>query len=190
MAEFKITETGIKDLVVIEPQVFGDSRGFFLESYNKKEFAKNGLYYNFVQDNHSKSEKGVLRGLHFQTQYSQDKLVRATNGSVYDVAVDLRKNSQTFGKYYGLIISAENRKMFLVPKGFAHGFLTLEDNTEFMYKVTEYYHPEFDSGIIWNDSKLAIPWPLEEYGINKKHLKLSTKDSKLQTYMQFTLNLT
>ena len=151
MAEFKKIKTGIEGLCVIEPQVFGDERGFFIESYNKREFEKIGIDLEFIQDNHSKSKKGVLRGLHFQTQYGQDKLVRVIHGSVYDVAVDLREGSLTYGKWYGLILSAENKKMFLVPKGFAHGFLTLEDDTEFQYKVTDYYAPEFDSGMLWSD---------------------------------------
>ena len=186
MAEFKITETGIKDLIIIEPQVFGDSRGFFIESYNKRDFEKLGLDYDFIQDNHSKSTKGVLRGLHFQTQCGQDKLIRALRGSVYDIAVDLRNGSDTFGKWFGLILSAEDKRMLMVPKGFAHGFLTLEDETEFQYKVTDYYAPEFDSGLIWNDETLKIDWPLEKYGINVKDLKLSEKDKKLQTFQEYT----
>jgi len=176
VAEFKKIETGIEGLVIIEPQVFGDERGFFIESYNKREFEKIGIHLEFIQDNHSKSKKGVLRGLHFQTQYGQDKLVRVIQGSVYDVAVDLREGSPTYGKWHAEILSAENKKMFLVPKGFAHGFLTLEDDTEFQYKVTDYYAPEFDSGMLWSDEDLAIAWPLSEYGLTPETLSLSAKD--------------
>ena len=148
MSKFKKIETGIEGLYIIEPTVFGDNRGFFLETYNKKEFEEIGITDEFVQDNHSKSKKGVLRGLHFQTQHSQGKLVRAIKGSVYDVAVDLRKDSKTFGKWFGVELNAENKKMLYIPENFAHGFLTLEDETEFMYKCTNFYHPEYDSGII------------------------------------------
>ncbi|MGL6115869.1 MAG: dTDP-4-dehydrorhamnose 3,5-epimerase, partial [Cetobacterium sp.] len=151
MGKFKRVKTGIKDLIVIEPTVFGDNRGFFMESYSKKDFAEIGMDVEFVQDNHSKSKKGVLRGLHFQTKHIQGKLVRVTAGSVLDVAVDLRKDSSTFGKHYLVELTADNKKMFYIPPGFAHGFLTLEDNTEFQYKCTDYYAPEFDSGVLWND---------------------------------------
>ena len=133
---FEVIKTPIKDLVVIQPKVFGDERGFFLETYNKKSFEELGLTMEFVQDNHSKSKKGVLRGLHFQTKNTQGKLVRVAKGSVYDVAVDLRKGSETFGKWYGILLTENNKTMFYVPEGFAHGFLTLEDGTEFMYKCT------------------------------------------------------
>lgn len=184
MAEFKQIETGIEGLVVIEPQVFGDERGFFIESYNKREFEKIGIDLEFIQDNHSKSKKGVLRGLHFQTQCGQDKLVRVIHGSVYDVAVDLREGSSTYGKWYGLILSAENKKMFLVPKGFAHGFLTLDDDTEFQYKVTDYYSPEFDSGMRWNDEDLKIAWPLTEYGLTPENLSLSSKDRAQKSFKE------
>ena len=185
MAEFNIIDTGIKDLLVIEPQVFGDNRGFFMEVYNKHQFEHYGLNYEFVQDNHSKSKKGVLRGFHFQMKHAQDKLVRVIRGVVYDVAVDLRKGSNTFGRHFGVVLTAENKKMFMIPKGFAHGFLTLEDNTEFTYKVTDYYYPEFESGIIWNDSELNVNWPLNEYGIDKDSLVMSEKDKKLQPYKKF-----
>ena len=148
MSKFKKIETGIDGLYIIEPTVFGDNRGFFLESYNKKGFKEIGITNEFVQDNHSKSKKGVLRGLHFQTKHSQGKLVRVIKGSVFDVAVDLREGSKTFGKWFGVELSAENKKMFFIPENFAHGFLTLEDETEFMYKCTDLYHPEYDSGII------------------------------------------
>lgn len=185
MAKFNKIETGLEGAYILEPTVFGDERGFFLESYSKRDFEEIGIPYEFVQDNHSKSKKGVLRGMHFQTQYSQDKLVRVVAGSVYDVVVDLRKGSKTFGKYFGVLLTAQNKKQFLVPKGFAHGFLTLEDNTEFLYKCTEYYMPQFDSGILWNDSEVGIDWKLSEFQITESELTLSEKDKKQQTLAQF-----
>ena len=185
MSKFKRVETGIKDLIVIEPTVFGDSRGFFMESYSKKDFSEIGMDVEFVQDNHSKSKKGVLRGLHFQTQHVQGKLVRVTAGSVLDVAIDLRKDSPTFGKYYLVELTADNKKMFYIPPGFAHGFLTLEDNTEFQYKCTDYYAPEFDSGVLWNDSDIGIEWNFEKYGLSAEEILLSDKDKKQQTLKEF-----
>ncbi|MGL5084753.1 MAG: dTDP-4-dehydrorhamnose 3,5-epimerase, partial [Clostridium sp.] len=180
MSKFKRIETGIKDLVVIEPTVFGDNRGFFMESYSAKDFKEIGIEIPFIQDNHSKSKKGVLRGLHFQTKYTQGKLVRVTAGSVLDVAVDLRKDSPTFGKYYLVELTEENKKMFYIPAGFAHGFLTLEDNTEFQYKCTDYYAPEHDSGILWNDKDLNIDWELEKYNLTEEALIISEKDKTQQ----------
>ncbi|NLL04359.1 MAG: dTDP-4-dehydrorhamnose 3,5-epimerase [Clostridiaceae bacterium] len=159
MNNFSIKQTGIKDLVIIDSKVFGDNRGFFLESYNKESFKELGLNMEFVQDNHSKSKKGVLRGIHFQTKYPQGKLVRVIKGRVYDVAVDLRKGSDTFGKWYGVELSEENKTMFYIPEGFGHAFLTMEEDTEFLYKTTNLYHPEYDAGIIYNDSDIAIEWP-------------------------------
>ncbi|OCL25563.1 dTDP-4-dehydrorhamnose 3,5-epimerase [Orenia metallireducens] len=188
MGKFKKIETPIKDLYIIEPTIFGDHRGFFMESYNKREFAEIGLEMDFVQDNHSKSKKGTLRGLHFQTKYSQGKLVRAIKGTVYDVAVDLREGSETYGEYFGIILSEENKKMFYIPEGFAHGFVALTDEAEFMYKTTNYYHPEYDAGIIWNDKDIAIDWPFEEYGIKEKDLLLSDKDKKLPTLKEYNSN--
>ena len=185
MSKFKRVETGIKDLIVIEPTVFGDNRGFFMESYSKKVFSEIGIDVEFVQDNHSKSKKGVLRGLHFQTQHVQGKLVRVTAGSVLDVAVDLRKDSPTFGKHYLVELTADNKKMFYIPPGFAHGFLTLEDNTEFQYKCTDYYAPEFDSGVLWNDSDIGIEWSFEKYGLSVEAILLSDKDKKQQTLQEF-----
>lgn len=185
MKKFKKVETGIKDLIVIEPTVFGDDRGFFMESYSKKDFSEIGMDIEFVQDNHSKSKKGVLRGLHFQTQHVQGKLVRVTAGAVLDVAVDLRKNSPTFGKHYLVELSVDNKKMFYIPPGFAHGFLTLEDNTEFQYKCTDYYAPEFDSGVLWNDSDIGIDWNFEKYGLSTEAILLSDKDKKQQTLQEF-----
>ncbi|MGL5777561.1 dTDP-4-dehydrorhamnose 3,5-epimerase [Cetobacterium sp.] len=185
MSKFKRIETEIKDLIVIEPTVFGDNRGFFMENYSKKDFFEIGIDVEFVQDNHSKSKKGVLRGLHFQTQYVQGKLVRVTAGSVLDVAVDLRKDSPTFGKHYLLELTADNKKMFYIPPGFAHGFLTLEDNTEFQYKCTDYYAPEFDSGVLWNDSDIGIEWNFEKYGLSVEEILLSDKDKQQQTLQEF-----
>lgn len=161
MNNFKFIETGFEGLWVIEPQVFGDERGFFMETYNKEEFSKKGIPTEFVQDNHSRSQKGVLRALHFQKKYPQGKLVRVGQGKVWDVAVDLRKNSKTYGKWHGVELSAENKKMYYISPGFAHGFVALEDNTDFLYKCTELYYPEDEAGIIWNDPDLAIKWPVD-----------------------------
>ena len=186
MSKFKKIETGIAGLYILEPTVFGDERGFFLETYSKKEFEEIGIFDEFVQDNHSKSKKGVLRGLHFQTKHSQGKLVRVIKGSVYDVAVDIRKDSSTYGKWYGVELSAENKKMFFIPKGFAHGFLTLEDETEFQYKCTDFYVPQYDSGIIWNDKDININWNFEKYGLKEKDIVLSEKDKKHQSFKEYT----
>ncbi len=185
MVRFKKRETAIKGLYIIEPAVFGDHRGFFMESYNKREFEKIGLEMDFVQDNHSKSKKGTLRGLHFQVKHPQEKLVRAIRGSVYDIAVDLREGSPTFGSYYGVVLSAENKKMFYIPEGFANGFLALSEGVEFMYKTTDYYYPEYDTGIIWNDKDINIQWPFEEYGVDQKNLLLSDKDKGLPTLKEY-----
>lgn len=182
MNNFTVKNTPMKDLIIIETKIFGDSRGFFMETYNQKSFEELGLDMNFVQDNHSKSKKGVLRGLHFQTRHTQGKLVRVTKGSVFDVVVDLRKDSKTFGKWYGLELSEENKLMFYIPEGFAHGFLTLENDTEFTYRCTDFYAPEYDSGILWNDEKLNINWNFEKYGIEVKNLIISEKDQKQQKF--------
>lgn len=189
MGKFKKQETGIEDLYIIEPTVFGDERGFFIESYNKNDFFELGIKEDFVQDNHSKSKKGVLRGLHFQTEFAQGKLVRVIKGSVYDVAVDLREGSKTFGKWFGIELSAENKKIFFIPKGFAHGFLTLEDETEFTYKCTDFYHPEYDSGIIWNDKDINIEWNFEKYMLSEENIILSEKDKKQQTLVEYKSKL-
>lgn len=156
----KITSTRISDVKIIEPKLFGDERGFFFESFNHKEFEKaTGLKCDFVQDNHSKSTKGVLRGLHYQLPpMAQGKLVRVVQGAVFDVAVDIRKNSPTFGQWVGEILSSENCKQLWIPEGFAHGFLTLSDTAEFLYKTTNYYSPEHERAIKWNDPKLDIKW--------------------------------
>lgn len=177
---FNFKNTPIKDLIIIEPRVFEDGRGFFMETFKKSDFVKAGISEEFKQDNHSFSSKGVLRGLHFQTGSSaQGKLVRVIKGSVWDVAVDLRPESETFGQWYGIELTEENNRMFYIPPGFAHGFITLEDNTHFLYKCSEEYDPKNDSGIIWNDETINIKWPLTE------GLSFSEKDLKLQTYKQF-----
>ena len=182
MNNFTVRKTPIKDLVIIETKIFGDSRGFFMETYNQASFEELGLTMNFVQDNHSKSKKGVLRGLHFQTKHTQGKLVRVIKGRVYDVAVDLRKGSETFGQWYGIELSEENKLMFYVPEGFAHGFLTLNDETEFVYRCTDLYAPEYDSGILWSDKILNIDWKFKEFGINPEELTISEKDQKQQEF--------
>jgi dTDP-4-dehydrorhamnose 3,5-epimerase len=170
----KVTPLEIPDVLLIEPKIFEDSRGFFFESFNLNEFKKaTSLDVNFVQDNHSKSAKGVLRGLHYQLQpYAQSKLVRVIQGEVFDVAVDLRKSSPTFGKYVSQILSAKNRRQMWIPEGFAHGFLALTDNAEILYKATNYFKPDFDCSIIWNDSFLNIDWPISGLPV------LSFKDSQ------------
>jgi dTDP-4-dehydrorhamnose 3,5-epimerase len=174
-------KTNIDGVIVIEPRVFPDSRGFFFESYRKELFVRNGIKDDFVQDNYSCSAKGALRGLHFQLEpKAQAKLIRVTRGSVYDVVVDIRKGSGTFGKNYGLTLSAENKKMLYVPKGFAHGFCVLEEGTEFFYKVSDYYSPEHERGILWSDPALGIPWPK----IDREFI-LSEKDRKYPTLSNF-----
>ena len=185
MNKLKKLETNLQGIYIIEPLVFEDNRGFFLESYNKSEFEEIEIFDKFIQDNHSKSKRGVLRGLHFQTKHSQGKLVRVIKGSVYDVAVDIRKNSSTFGKWHGIELSAENKKMFFIPKGFAHGFLTLEDDTEFQYKCTDLYMPQYDSGIMWNDKEININWNFEKYGLKEEGIVLSEKDKKHQTFKEY-----
>ncbi|MCX7845814.1 MAG: dTDP-4-dehydrorhamnose 3,5-epimerase [Dictyoglomaceae bacterium] len=161
-------------MIIIEPTVYRDERGFFMETYNLKEFKELGLNVDFVQDNHSRSKKGVLRGLHFQRKYPQGKLIRVIRGRIFDVAVDIRKESATFGKWYGIELSEENKLMFYIPEGFAHGFLVLSEEAEVLYKTTEYYHPEDEGGIIWNDPDIGINWPLEEID----EIILSEKDKK------------
>lgn len=155
-----ITAASIPDIKIIEPRVFGDHRGYFFEAYSEKIWREHGLPTRFVQDNESKSSRGVLRGLHFQSPpHAQGKLVRVVTGAVLDVAVDIRKNSPTYGKFFALELSAENKRILYIPEGFAHGFLTLEDNTIFQYKCTEFYAPEFEGGIRWNDPQIGITWP-------------------------------
>lgn len=178
MSMFVIEKTFIKDLVIIIPKVFGDSRGYFVENYNKNDFLANGLIYEFVQDNQSKSKKGVLRGLHFQKQHPQAKLVRVLDGEVFDVAVDLRKDSPTYGKWFGTVLSSKNKKMLMIPRGFAHGFLVLSESATFAYKCDDFYHPEDEGGFIYNDPDVAVEWPETE------NVLLSDKDKKLPTFKE------
>lgn len=159
MGQIKITKCDIEGLVIIEPTVHGDNRGYFMETYNQNDMHEAGLDMVFVQDNQSMSTKGVLRGLHYQKQFPQGKLVRVIKGSVFDVAVDLRKNSNTYGKWFGVELTAENKKQFYIPEGFAHGFLVLSDEAEFCYKVTDFYHPGDEGGMAWNDPDIGIEWP-------------------------------
>ena len=167
-----VIECNIPGPLILEPRVFGDDRGFFMESWNAEAFAKAGLDVTFVQDNHSRSQKGVLRGLHFQNPGPQGKLVRAVRGAVFDAVVDLRRSSSTFGKWTGAVLSAENKRMLWVPEGFAHGFLTLEENTDFLYKCTAPYAPQHEASLAWDDPTVGIEWPLD--GIEPK---LSAKDA-------------
>ena len=159
MGQIQVTKCPIEGLFIIEPTVHGDSRGYFMETYNQRDMQENGLNMVFVQDNQSMSTKGVLRGLHFQKQYPQGKLVRVIRGSVFDVAVDLRAGSETYGKWYGVELTEQNKKQFYISEGFAHGFLVLSDTAEFCYKVTDFYHPGDEGGLAWNDPEIGIEWP-------------------------------
>ena len=170
----KFNATDIPGIILIEPQVFGDSRGFFMETWQQKEFNEKAAPYTFVQDNHSKSTKGILRGLHYQINQPQGKLVRVVQGSVFDVAVDMRKSSPTFGKWVGYELSAENHHMLWVPPGFAHGFYVMSDTAEFVYKCTDYYAPEFERSLAWNDPTVGIEWPIQDGATPL----LSDKDAK------------
>lgn len=170
----KKIETGIEGLVVLEPRIFEDERGYFFESYNSRAFAELGLPSKFVQDNVSRSKKNVLRGLHFQNPNPQGKLVRVTAGAVWDVAVDIRPGSKTFGQHFGLELSADNRKLFYIPEGFAHGFCTLSEWADFHYKCTALYSPADDSGLLWNDPELGIKWPVKEPILSKKDAGLKS----------------
>ena len=170
----KVTPCDIEGLYVIEPTVFKDERGYFVETYNQNDMKEAGLDMVFVQDNQSMSTRGVLRGLHFQKQFPQGKLVRVVRGKVFDVAVDLRSDSKTYGKWFGVELSAENMKQFYIPEGFAHGFLVLSDEAEFCYKCTDFYHPGDEGGLAWNDPEIGVEWPLEE-GVD---LIISEKDQK------------
>lgn len=172
MGQIKVAKLPIEGLYIIEPAVHGDERGYFMETYNQNDFTEEGLDYTFVQDNQSMSVKGVLRGLHFQKEYPQSKLVRVIKGKVFDVAVDIRKGSKTYGQWYGVELSDENKKQFLISEGFAHGFVVLSDTAEFCYKVTDFYHPGDEGGIAWDDPDIGIDWPL------KDNLILSNKDKK------------
>ena len=174
MGKITVTPCDIEGLYVIEPTVFKDERGYFVETYNQNDMKEAGLDMVFVQDNQSMSTRGVLRGLHFQKQFPQGKLVRVVRGKVFDVAVDLRSDSKTYGKWFGVELSAENMKQFYIPEGFAHGFLVLSDLAEFCYKCTDFYHPGDEGGLAWNDPEIGIEWPLEE-GVD---LIISEKDQK------------
>jgi dTDP-4-dehydrorhamnose 3,5-epimerase len=177
----KVTETNIEGLVIIEPKVFGDARGYFMETFQKNTFNSNVTETEFIQDNESKSSRGVLRGLHFQLPpYQQAKLVRVIEGEVLDVAVDLRKDSKTYGQHYSILLSGENKKQFFVPRGFAHGFIVLSETAIFSYKVDNEYAPTHDSGILWNDETLDIDWK-----INVEMIQLSEKDKNLSTFKEF-----
>lgn len=179
---FIFNKTDIEGVYIIEPKVFGDDRGYFMETYKKEDFDEAGLKYTFVQDNESKSKKGVLRGLHYQKNHPQTKLVRVIEGEVFDVAVDLRKGSPTYGKYVGVTLSAQNKKMFLIPRGFAHGFVVLSETATFIYKCDDLYHPEDEGGIMWNDPEIGIVWPFEgevQLSEKDKHHP-SLKESKME----------
>ena len=176
MSKFKRIDTSIEGLYIIEPTVFGDDRGYFMETYSKADFEEIGITCEFVQDNQSKSKKGVLRGLHYQKENTQAKLVRCISGKVFDVAVDIRPGSKTYGKWEGVILSAENKKMFYIPKGFAHGFLVLSDTAEFVYKCDDIYNPSAEAGIKWDDPEIGIVWP-EIPEIQHEDYLTSEKDS-------------
>ncbi len=181
MGKFQFEKTPIEGVYVISPTVFGDDRGYFMETYQYEEFAAAGLDMTFVQDNQSKSKRGVLRGLHFQTRNPQGKLVRVIRGEVYDVAVDIRKGSPTFGQHFGVLLSEENKKQFYIPEGFAHGFLVTSETAEFVYKCTNYYDPSSEAGILWDDPDLAIEWPVAA----DMEILLSEKDKKQQSFADY-----
>ncbi|MEN8169048.1 MAG: dTDP-4-dehydrorhamnose 3,5-epimerase [Pseudomonadota bacterium] len=164
----KIIETSLPGVLIIEPKVFGDERGFFQETYHEQRYQEMGIKERFVQDNHSRSAKGVLRGLHYQLKQPQGKLVRVTAGEVFDVAVDIRHGSPTFGQWHGITLSGENHKQFYVPPGFAHGFVVLSETADFLYKCTDYYDPEAEGAVIWNDPDIGIEWPLTEVSLSQK----------------------
>ena len=179
---FLFIETSIKDVYIIEPKKYGDNRGYFMETYKEKDFKDAGLNYNFVQDNQSKSKKGVLRGLHFQKTFPQAKLVRCIEGEVFDVCVDLRAGSPTYGKWEGVVLSAEKGNQFMIPRGFAHGFVVLSETATFCYKCDELYHPEDEGGIMWNDPEVGIDWPYKDEPLlsEKDKLHKSLKETKVE----------
>ena len=173
---YQVTQTALPEVLILEPKVFGDDRGFFFESFNQRDFQQaTGLDVQFVQDNHSKSSQGVLRGLHYQIQHPQGKLVRVTQGKVFDVAVDLRRSSPHFGKWVGVELSANNKRQLWIPPGFAHGFLVTSDSAEFLYKTTDYWYPEHERSLLWNDPSVGIDWPIS------KAPKLAAKDAAGKT---------
>ncbi len=174
MGKITVETCHIEGLKIITPSVFGDARGYFMESYNYNDFKEAGIDHVFVQDNQSASKRGVLRGLHFQIEHPQDKLVRVIKGEVFDVAVDLRKDSPTFGQWYGVLLSEENKKQFFVPKNFAHGFVVLSEYAEFCYKCTDFYHPGDEGGLAWNDPEIGVQWPIPE----DMELTFSERDTK------------
>lgn len=182
MGKITVEETPIEGLKIITPTVFGDNRGYFMETYNMADFKEAGIDCEFVQDNQSASKKGVIRGLHYQINFPQDKLVRVIKGEVFDVAVDMRKGSKTYGKWYGVRLSEENKKMFFIPKNFAHGFLVLSDYAEFTYKCSDLYHPNDEGGVIYNDPDIGVEWPFEE-GVE---LIFSEKDKKWPTLKELS----
>ena len=182
MGKISVETCHIEGLKVITPQVFGDARGYFMETYNYNDYKEAGIDQVFVQDNQSASKKGVLRGLHFQITYPQDKLVRASRGEVFDVAGDLRPGSKTYGQWYGVLLSEENKKQFFIPKNFAHGFVVLSDYAEFAYKCTDFYHPNDEGGLAWNDTQIGVEWPIPE----GMELTLSDKDKKWGSFAEFT----
>lgn len=190
MGQIKVEKNiqGIEGLCVIQPNVYGDERGYFMETYSQKDMAEAGINEIFVQDNQSSSKKGVLRGLHFQIKFPQAKLVRVVKGEVFDVAVDLRKDSKTFGKWYGLCLSAENKTQFFIPKGFAHGFLVLSDEAEFCYKVTDFYHPGDEGGLAFNDPKIGIVWPQLVTNVQSKEGQYQMIDGTFLNINQRDLN--
>ena len=181
MGKFNFIKTSIDGVIIVEPTAYGDNRGYFMETYQREDFIKGGIDVEFVQDNQSMSTKGVLRGLHFQKQHSQSKLVRCIRGEVFDVAVDLREGSPTFGKWEGVLLSAENKRQFFIPKDFAHGFLVLSDEAEFVYKVDDYYHPNDEGGLMWNDPDIGVEWPIPE----DFEIKLSDKDKVHPPFSEF-----
>lgn len=185
MGEFKFTKTDFDGLIIVEPALYGDERGFFMETYNERDFRANGIDVGFVQDNHSKSKKGVLRGMHFQVNNPQGKLVRVLSGEVYDVAVDLRKGSPTLGKWFGLTLSSENRSQLYVPEGFAHGFYVLSEFAEFAYKCTRFYELSDELGVRYDDPLLAIEWPYEgDPIVSKKDLALPSLHAVMESLRQ------
>lgn len=188
MGKIKVESCEIEGLKVITPTVFGDERGYFMETYNYNDFKEAGIDVQFVQDNQSASKKGVLRGLHFQINYPQDKLVRVVNGEVFDVAVDLREGSKTYGKWFGVLLSAENKKQFFIPKNFAHGFIVLSDYAEFAYKCTDFYHPNDEGGLYFDDPEIGVEWPMPE-GMTKEDLIISYTELSSYVYSFFSTSI-